>query len=87
LKLTHLHCLLSQIVPLPFNDEATQQQQQQQAESAQLPVQQLIAAAQQAAGAQPLQVFPVRQLPFRAYAAMLDTRWDNDAALCICGWL
>jgi hypothetical protein len=68
--------LLHQIVPLPFNeDEATQQQQQQQqADSAQPPVQQLITAAQQSAGAQPLQPFPVRQLPFRAYAVVLDSR-------------
>jgi hypothetical protein len=41
---------------------------------AQPPVQQLITAAQEAAGAQPLQPFPVRKLPFRAYAVVLDGR-------------
>ncbi|KAF6265779.1 ATP adenylyltransferase-domain-containing protein [Scenedesmus sp. NREL 46B-D3] len=63
-----------QIVPLPFQeDQASQQQQQQpqQTSAAQMPVQQLISAAQAAAGAQPLQPFPVRQAPFRAYAAVL----------------
>lgn len=59
-----------QIVPLPFNEE-----EQQQTGVAQPPVQQLINAAQAAAGAQPLQPFPVRQLPFRAYAVALDNRW------------
>ncbi|WIA11719.1 hypothetical protein OEZ85_011814 [Tetradesmus obliquus] len=56
-----------QIVPLPFDEE-----EQQQLGVAQPPVQQLINAAQAAAGAQPLQPFPVRQLPFRAYAVALD---------------
>lgn len=66
-------CVLPvQVVPLPFQQD---QQQQQQSESpAATPLDHVIAAAYTAAAVGPLQPFPLRQLPYRAYAVMIDQR-------------
>lgn len=59
-----------QIVPLPFDE----QQQQPGVHGVAPPVQQLVLDAAAAAGAAPLQPFAVRQLPYRAYAVLLQPR-------------
>lgn len=65
-----------QIVPLPFSEE--QQQQQEQGGTAVCPMHHVVMAAQAAAVAAALQPFAVKQLPYRAYAVVLNPRYIQE---------
>jgi hypothetical protein len=63
-----------QIVPLPFNEQQQGSSDDSTAAASGPPVLPLVMTAAAAAGAQPLQPFKVQELPFRAYAVLLQEK-------------